>query len=73
MPNLSRFLLAPIVLACTASIALASGDDNSTKGIVIFKADFSHVATPYVVCVWVLAASIAKLGMNKQRLLYNLT
>lgn len=33
-------------------------------GIHIFKFDFGrHVATPFVVCCWVLLASIAKIGM----------
>jgi len=32
-------------------------------GIHIFKFDFGkHVATPFVVCCWVLLASLAKIG-----------
>ena len=45
------------------------GNKNGTSphggdGIHIFKFDFGrHVATPFVVCCWVLLASIAKIGM----------
>lgn len=31
------------------------------EGIVIFKFDIHHVATPFVVCCWVLLASISKI------------
>lgn len=31
-------------------------------GIHIFRAEFQHVAKPFAVCAWVLAASIAKIG-----------
>jgi len=65
---MSRLLLLLFVLVQIASIVLASSgevaDSNTTSKIVIFKAEFHHVATPYAVCAWVLAASLAKLGMN---------
>ena len=32
-------------------------------GIHIFKFDFRNVETPFVVCCWVLLASLAKIGL----------
>ena len=45
---------------------LTHGNKNKTAnhGIHIFKFDFGrHIATPFVVCCWVLLASIAKIGL----------
>lgn len=35
---------------------------SHSSGIHIFKFDFKPVATPLVVCFWVLLASLAKIG-----------
>ena len=39
----------------------AAGDHHG-GGIHIFRAEFGHVAKPFVVCAWVLTASLAKIG-----------
>ena len=57
----TTWLLRIAVILTCASYALAGGGGNGT-GIVIFKAEFHHVAKPFVVCAWVLAASIAKIS-----------
>lgn len=39
--------------------------DKVSEGIKVAKWDFSRVQTPFVVCIWILLASIAKIGMKK--------
>ena len=40
--------------------------EEGEKGIELFKIEFGHVQTPFIVCVWVLFASLAKIGMYSE-------
>ena len=51
-------LIAIYGITCSS----AEGEEGE-KGIEIFKIEFEHVQTPFIVCVWVLFASLAKIGM----------
>jgi len=41
--------------------------DQHASGIRIFKVDFSTVKVPFIVCVWVLIASLAKIGFHQYK------
>lgn len=43
--------------------------EKSSNGIDVAKWDFTRVQTPFVVCIWILLASVAKIGI---KLLINL-
>ena len=40
------------------------------EGIKVAKWDFKRVQTPFVVCIWILLASVAKIGMKNAYLFF---
>ena len=48
----------------TAKPSHKKEDHKKSEGIKVAKLDFNRVETPYVVCLWILLASLAKIGMN---------
>lgn len=56
-----------LLLIAIYGISCSSGEgEEGEKGIEIFKVEFEHVQTPFIVCVWVLFASLAKIGMYSE-------
>ena len=43
---------------------------NETQRYALFKFQFHHVEIPYVICLWILLASIAKIGEYLKRKMY---
>ncbi|XP_066910267.1 sodium/hydrogen exchanger 3-like [Clytia hemisphaerica] len=67
MKNVCTTLYIAVILICITKVSAKNGTDSSHEdghsgGIHIFKFDFGrNVATPFVVCCWVLLASLAKI------------
>ncbi|XP_052234182.1 sodium/hydrogen exchanger 3-like isoform X1 [Dreissena polymorpha] len=63
---LSTVLVLVVVLSMLADTAEASGGKNGTQNerypLVVF--DFERVEFPFVICIWVLIASLAKIAFH---------
>ena len=72
MPDVTKLFVVLIIIPITTSLPHNAttnetkvGQNDQKKGIQIFRVDFSPVKTPFIMCVWVLIGSLAKVVFHQ--------
>ncbi|XP_067651622.1 probable Na(+)/H(+) antiporter nhx-9 [Haliotis asinina] len=60
----SALSVVPGVLTAVSADEGEKGTTNETERYPLVNWDFDHVEIPYVICLWILLASVAKMGFH---------